>query len=217
LQLQTLLLVHGDEQYRGGTDQVSANSLRQLALLLDFDDNRYGDIDLDAVHSHSRSRSHIIELPNAEIGGSSSTDDFVSSSSSDEITEISLPENSEFRQLRLELPIIDQPNYDLIGFQFAADDEDAQVSQQLHDTQCNVLQLFLSCLASSCAFQEPAATAEQQNDLSLELEEQQPQEVGASAQEPVNGDESELDTEEQVRRLVSNSSKFCFLVCNRPN
>ena len=216
LQLQTLV-VHGDDQNRGETDQVSANSLRQLELLLDFDDNRYGDIDLDAVHSHSRSRSHIIELPNAEIGGSSSTDDFVSSSSSDEIAEISFPENSEFRLLRLKLPMIDHPNDDFIGFQFAADDEDAQVSQQLHDAHCNVLQLFLSCLASTFAFQEPAATAEQQNDLSLELEEQQPQEVGVLAQEPVDGDESELDAAEQVRRLVCNSSKFCVLVCDRPN
>ncbi len=50
---------------------ANSDSLRQLAMLLDFDDNRYGSSDFDAYNRHS----HMIELPNAEIGGSSSPGD----------------------------------------------------------------------------------------------------------------------------------------------
>jgi len=149
-QLQLQSSVHSDRHNHAETggrkvDTVSANCIGQLALLLDFDDNRYGDHDdVDAAHSHG----HMIQLPNAEIGGSSSPGD-----SNYDNADCGLPEKNKFRRLRLKLPILDHPNCDLsgVGFQFISDDEGEQVTQLLR-THCDFLQdknafpmFFLDC------------------------------------------------------------------------
>ncbi len=58
---------------------VAANPLEQLVMLLDFNENRYGDDDLDAAHSQGL----ISTLPDMEVGGSNSHEEFMGSSNRD--------------------------------------------------------------------------------------------------------------------------------------
>ena len=60
-------------------DHVPANPLEQLVMLLNFNENRYGDDDSDAVHSQGLTST----LPNMEVGGSNSHEEFMDSSNRD--------------------------------------------------------------------------------------------------------------------------------------
>ncbi len=85
--------------------QVAVNPLQQLVMLLNFNDNRYGDDDLDAAQGHCL----ISTLQNMEIGGSNSHDEFTSNSARENCARSS-PEypipSRPLTCLRLEPPIL---------------------------------------------------------------------------------------------------------------
>jgi hypothetical protein len=78
---------------------VTKNSLQQLIILFQLNENRYGLEDNEADGA-----DHLITLPNAEIGGSSSHDECTSSSNRDGAS--LLPDGPKPRPLRLKMPIL---------------------------------------------------------------------------------------------------------------
>jgi hypothetical protein len=94
------------ETSRQGMHQVAANPLQQLVMLLNFNDNRYGDNDSDAAHGHCI----ISTLQNLEIGGSNSHEEFTSNSARENYARSSpeYPTSSCLLTcLRLKLPMLE--------------------------------------------------------------------------------------------------------------
>jgi hypothetical protein len=90
---------------------VDVNLLQKFVTLLNFEDNRYGDDDADAAPTPAF-HSPIMMLPNAEIGGSASIEEFFSSSSSSSTSSGDSVHNDDrvFVPLRLKLPLCeDEP------------------------------------------------------------------------------------------------------------
>ena len=117
----------------GKAAQIMANSLQQFVMLLNFDDNRYGDDDVERGASPTL-QSHIKTLPNAEIGGSSSLEEFASSSR--ESLPSGSPKDPKSVAFRLKLPLKDDDATSAI-IQL---ETDAQTTQ--HSTSCRAATRF---------------------------------------------------------------------------
>lgn len=100
-------LITNASQIESRLDHVAANPLEQLVMLLDFNENRYGDDDSDAAHGQGL----IGTLPNMEIGGSNSHEEFIGSSNRDNYESGSPLSAQKFLCLHVNPALIDdEPN-----------------------------------------------------------------------------------------------------------